>query len=385
MLFCGIDFGTTNTKAVLTDDRMTLLDRVTLGVPSQPFSAQTWLDHFYKIFENFQSNGMIKGETVACGLTAQGGSFVLLDSKFIPVSPACSWMEMSRPGTVEDLISEFGEREYYQKTGWEPAAWLMACKLKERLTGETKFTATVPEFIHARLFGRLVGDITNAEITGMYDFTRKSWDEEILAWAGIREEQLPEVRTELEVLAEGVSVAGVKVTMVTSSHDQYAAMRACGLDEHTLMLATGSAWVINGKSREPIFDPEHFLFHPGRDLLPEYFGYIHSFGPVGKEFEHVLKKGTTPEFMTETGKRVRGVLEKMGLCEKVTKLLMTGGAVRSNDWPRVIAESCGLTVEAVRFDELTAFGAAMFARSTMVDDVIKNTWPREAEVCVYES
>jgi sugar (pentulose or hexulose) kinase len=390
MLFCGIDFGTTNTKAVLVDAEMTLLGRVSFEVPAagpgHPLSAQTWLDHFYKVFDYFKSIGAIRGEKVACSLTTQGGSFVFLDSKFIPIFPACSWMELAGEKTAKDLESVFGKAEYYQKTGWEPHAWLMACKIKEQLIKSARFAATVPDFIHARTFGRLVGDITNAEITGLYDFGRKCWDKEILDWAGIREEQLSEVQTEVKVLAEDVSIAGIKVTMVTSSHDQYAAMRGCGLDEHSLMLATGSAWVINGKSREPIFDPDQFLFHPGRDLVPGYFGFIHSFGPVGKEYEQVLqKKESVPEFMARTGKRVGEVLEKMGNRKKISKLLMTGGAVRSREWPGVIVKTCGLAVEAVRFDELTAFGAAMFARSAVLGKGPAHTWPKEAEVCVYEA
>jgi sugar (pentulose or hexulose) kinase len=389
MLFCGIDFGTTNTKAVLVDAEMSLLGRVSFEVPAagpgHPFSAQTWLDHFYKVFDYFKSIDAIRGEKVACSLTAQGGSFVFLDSKFIPISPARSWLELSSEKTAKDLESVFGKAEYYQKTGWEPKAWLMACKIKEGPAKEARFAATVPDFIHARTFGRLVGDITNAEITGLYDFGRKCWDQEILEWAGIREEQLAEICSEVKVLAEDIAIAGTRVTMVTSSHDQYAAMRGCGLDEHSLMLATGSAWVINGKSRKPIFDPDQFLFHPGRDLLPGYFGFIHSFGPVGKEYEQVLqRKESMPDFMALTGKRVGAVLEKMGNRKKVTKLWMTGGALRSSEWPGIIATTCGLKVEAVRFDELTAFGAAMFARSVGIGEDTLGGWPKGVEICAYE-
>jgi glycerol kinase len=88
--------------------------------------------------------------------------------------------------------------------------------------------------------------------------------------------------------------------------------------------------------------------------------------------------------MAETGTRVRDILEKMGLRNTLTKLMMTGGAVRSREWPETIAKSCGLAVEAVRFDELTALGAALFARTAITGKCPQNTWPKEAEVCVYE-
>jgi len=384
MIYCGIDFGTTNTKAVLVDDQTTLLGRVTLEVKGSS-NAQVWIDHINKVCEIFASSHLIRGEKVVCSLTSQGGSFVLLDKKYDPISPAFSWMELSAPETARGLEEVWGSERYYRTTGWKADRWLLACKLKERLMGEAAFVASIPEFIHARLCGRFISDITNAQISGLYDFHRCQWDRDLLAWAGVREEQLPEVRTRLEILAEGISIAGLTVDLVTSSHDQYTAMRAGRVDEHTLMLATGSAWVINGKSREPHFDPDEYSVHPGRDLLPGYFGFIRSFGAVGKEFEGVMQSGSVSDFMKRTAANVRKVLAKVGAGKTLTRLLMTGGALRSPEWPQTIADVCGLEVEGVRFDELTAYGAAMFARSAVAgEDSLEEGWPKGVEVCVYE-
>jgi len=96
MLFCGIDLGTTNTKAVILDEDLTVLDKITLSLPvigdNCSFDANIWHSHFCKIIEYFGSRGLLKKTNkVSCCISAQGGTFVLLDKKFQPVTPAYSW------------------------------------------------------------------------------------------------------------------------------------------------------------------------------------------------------------------------------------------------------------------------------------------------------
>ena len=42
-------------------------------------------------------------------------------------------------------------------------------------------------------------------------------------------------------------------------------------------------------------------------------------------------------------------------------IVMTGGAAKSTIWPQIIADLCNVTVQAIVFDELTAYGAACYA------------------------
>jgi sugar (pentulose or hexulose) kinase len=436
MLFCGIDFGTTNTKAVLLDEAMELRGAVTFPVGLQEcpgrLSAQVWLDHFYRVLEYFQDADMIKKEKVVLSIAAQGGSFVLLDGQFEPISPAYSWLGLAKESTVADLVRTFGRDRFYHKTGFEPGGWLMACKLKEWLAeagserSRVAKVTTVPDFIHGRLTGRAVTDITNAQITGMFDFNMGRWDRDILDWIGCEPGWLPEVLDRAVIFEDGLSVRGVELSLVTGSHDQYAAMRAAGVAaEGQFMLGTGTAWVLNGKSREPLYDETHFKIHPGRDLIGEDFGYIATLGAVGNGFDLLLGRlGISHDrlakmegdlagvglprtavnadinqgavegdcetdelairrYMEAAGAKVRFLLEKLADVRKAEKIVMTGGAVGSGLWPAIVAGICNLPVEAVTFNELTAYGAALYAGMAAGRSVSAG-WPEGVRVRRFE-
>jgi sugar (pentulose or hexulose) kinase len=435
MLYLGVDIGTTNTKAVLLDEQQQLVDCASIpsAVPGKngELLAQSWHEHFCQLVHRFKEKGNFGQERIVCSITAQGGSFVLLNKQYKPVSSGYSWTSLASEHWVSDLKKTIEENAFYKMTGWEPAGWLMAVKLKElrqtrpELFADMRYAATVPEFIHSQLFGELVSDITNAQITGMFDFNIGDWSPEILDWVQIPKEALPRVLSSLEVFREDAVVEGQKISFVTSSHDQYAAMRACGVDQGSLMLATGTAWVINGKSAEPIYD-KHYLIHPGRDLTKDGYGYIATMGALGGGFDKLIERyglhyrdlaGIVDEFqkaglprqaididitqglicvngmnpaqavrryMEAVAALVRYVLEKMGVHQGLKKLLMTGGAVSGGLWPQIIANICRVPVEAVTFGELTAYGAALLAKSAVMENVKTNSWPTEAKVCVYE-
>ena len=158
----------------------------------------------------------------------------MLDEKFDPVSRAYSWTKNADDNTIEDMISAFGTEQYYHLTGWEPSKWLMAGKIKDLISKKqipeyTRYIATVPDFIHSRIAGEFITDITNAQITGLCDFQNTIWDEEILNWVGIDNTLLPKIADNLSILFDNVKTKWGKISFATSSHDQYAAMQAAGL------------------------------------------------------------------------------------------------------------------------------------------------------------
>ena len=115
MIFCGIDIGTTNTKAVLIDSDGQLIDRANINVERSDAGVETayWYEHFCDIFDYFSSKGHFADSTVMCSLTTQGGSFILLDQKFNPVSRTYSWTENADENTVEDMINVLGNEQFY--------------------------------------------------------------------------------------------------------------------------------------------------------------------------------------------------------------------------------------------------------------------------------
>ena len=430
MVFCGIDIGTTNTKAVVLDCEDNLLDCVNIAAENQR-DAKTWYEHFCQVLDYFSSRGHFSGQEIACSVTAQGGTFVLLDDSFKPVSPAYSWTIKAGSGVAEELVNCLGEQEYYHLTGWRPGFWLAVCKLRELarngdIPGNTRFIASVPDFIYSQITGKLITDITNAQITGIADFEKAQWNAKVVDWTGIEDKLLPSIKSKLEIVFDKIPTRWGKMSFVTSSHDQYAAMQAAGLEpDKGVMLGTGTAWVINGRSSKAIYDNESFLIHPGRDLYSDCFGYIITLGQTGKGFDGLLERFglegsdlggientfgdderpcnaievdvfsgeiaseansslTIRRYMEWAGSVVAFVLERFELTSGQGQIVMSGGATRSRFWPQIVADLCGITVHAIDFPEFTAYGAALHAMGGVSGKTSWGHLPEEIDMQIYE-
>ena len=433
-LFCGIDFGTTNTKAVLLDQELLLLDRTTLPVNDYSASGTKliWYSHFKEIIQFFKSQGLLNGNNVVCSITSQGGTFVFLDENFMPIIEPVSWLENADQMSVNSIDNILTSGEFYKMTGWEPHPWLAVFKIKEYLTNKKsilkklKYVSTIPEYIHAQLTGEFTTDITNAQITGMCDFESGQWSSEILDWIGLSKESLPKISTHPEIIIEEADVSGVKIRFATSSHDQYAAIQAAGLiSQKDILLGTGTAWVLNGVSDEPVYEANDFSVHPGRDVIKDRYGYILTLGPIGSEYDAVLsrmnidqnqadglisnfnqaslnddnidltqdssadsnitKAKTIKSYMDQAANKVALGLEKLGFKDRVNKIVMSGGAANSSYWPQAIATACGVVVETVKCPEFTAYGAALLARVASGFEESREGWPDCFDVLSFES
>jgi len=429
MVFCGIDIGTTNTKAIVLDEDGRVIDETTLAAPIAQGDVY-WYEHFRRIMDHFAERGRFAGEPIACSVTGQGGSFVLLDDRYRPVGRVCCWTELADAAIVEDMVSAFGEVEYYHLTGWPPHGWLAAAKLRQmaerrQIPEEACRMATVPDFVYAQLLGELLTDVTSAQITGLADFQGLRWSRAILNWVEIDENWLPAIVPGLDVLAEDIESPWGELTLVTGSHDQYAAMEAAGLVKDTnVMLGTGTAWVIDGRTSGPLFDDERFLIHPGQDLRPDCCGFIVTLWQIGAGLDRLLRRfGLTqaslaeleaasagmdvPEgpvrvdldtaevepagdrassvrrYMEWAGSVVAHALEVCGLRPGLEKIVATGGAMASRFWPQAIADLCGLTLEAVDCPSFTAYGAALHARVALLGAPRSHRFPDTAMVKTY--
>ncbi len=432
MIFCGIDIGTTNTKAVVLDGDGQVLEETTLPAPATTGAAGKayWYAHFCRVMDYFGGRGRFAGQPIACSVTGQGGSFVLLDEAHRPVGDACSWTALAEEAVVCDLVETLGAAACYRRAGWPPHGWLAACKLRQmvetrQFPHETRHLATVPDSIYAQLTGALATDITSAQITGLADFRKSQWSRDMVRWVGVPKEWLPPIVPDLRVVAEGLRTGWGRMTLVTGSHDQYAAMEAAGLEkDKSVMLGTGTAWVLNGRTSQPLYDEARFLIHPGRDVRPDCYGFIVTLWQIGAGFDKLLGNlGVTPaslaqledalageggpqeriivdldagtvrpadsvrlavrRYMEWAGAEVRGALENCGLTQGLEKIIVAGGAMKSRFWPQAIADICGRAVEAVDYPYFTAYGAALHARAAVQGSAAAHRFPSTAVVRTY--
>jgi xylulokinase len=429
MVFCGIDIGTTSTKGIVLDEGGRVIDEATLPTPTAPMGTY-WHEHFCRIMDLFAERGQFAGQSIACSVTGQGGSFVLLDDRYQPVGDACCWTGLAEETIVRDLVDAFGETEYYHVTGWPPHGWLAAAKLRQmverkQVPEDACCIATVPDFVYAQFLGELLTDVTSAQITGLADFQGLRWSRAILEWIGLDEGWLPTIVPGLRVLAEDVESPWGNLILATGSHDQYAAMEAAGLDRDTcVMLGTGTAWVLDGRTSRPVFDDVRFLTHPGQDLRPDCCGLIVTLWQIGAGLDKLLRhSGLTQASLTEleaafagmsvpegpvrvnldagvvgpsgdaatsvrrymewAGSTVAHALEVCGLKHSLERIVVTGGAMASRFWPQTISSICGLTLEAVDCPSFTAYGAALHARRALLGPDRSRRFPNTATIRTY--
>lgn len=404
MVFCGIDVGTTNMKGIVLDERGEILSSISIANPDAS-DGVFWYENFEKAMDKFKSDGVFESQEIYCSITSQGGSFILLDESLKPASDMYIWTDMESGKEAAQSYEEKNGREgFYKLTGWGARGWLPVFKLKNISKESYSKVAFVPDFIYAQIAGELVTDVTNAQITGLYDYEKNCWSDELTDWAGVEKNSLPTVCDSLQVIFKGLGTKWGKLNIVTSTHDQYAAMNAVSLEvDKDIMLASGTAWVVNSRRSEAIYDKNGEMLHPGRDISGDNYGNISVVGSnLGKGFHDLLcsigvgydelesledeilaldvpeKEFEQTGYDVETEKvlLIRRYMEwmaavvkshfvKQGFMDGLKEIILTGGAANSRVLPQILANVCGVEVKTVVFPELTAYGAAKFAAESV--------------------
>lgn len=276
------------------------------------------------------------------------------------------------------------------------------------------------EFVNFHLTGRFVADPTNAAIRQLFNIKDGTWDKEILDAVGITEEKLPEVipmgAPVGKLTAKAAEALGLseKVTVFNGAHDQYCAALGSGaVEAGDMLLATGTAWVVLGVTDELLYTDNHICpgIHPAgnfgamaslvsagsalkwyKNLIDGDFrkmdeeagsrlesskdlfvlpyvagaGFPHNRPDmkgcvIGFDLSHD-KYHIARAFMEGVAFEARCVLEEFAAKGmKINKLMMTGGAARSQLWSEIVGYITGCEVYRMEEPETCCVGAAMSA------------------------
>ena len=120
---------------------------------------------------------------------------------------------------------------------------------------------SVPDYVSVKMTGIAAVDPSDAGINQFSDISRGSYDAKLLAFAGIREEQLPKIvpsgtaighLTEQAAAELGLSTDAV---LVAGAHDQYAvAVGAGATEDGDILIGSGTCWVVTAISNASSFD-----------------------------------------------------------------------------------------------------------------------------------
>ncbi len=367
------------------------------GVITQ--DPRDWYDAVREIVP--EAAGDRADDVEAVSFSTQGGTLVLTDGKGDPVCPASSWMDGGGAPAVEELRASV--EDVRGITGWEPNGWMSAAKLRcGGLHGADKVLSTV-EYVNYRLTGRFACDPSNGAMQGLMDGRRQEWDDRLLAFAGVRRDQMP------ELVPSGTSVGGLTkkaaadlglptgTPVISGGHDQYCAALGAGLSEPgDLLISGGTAWVLFTLTREfPAFGAW------GRPLTGPGYGVISSIGSAGASMEWAARLAGCslreadeaaasaedaplfyPGFGSGTGARLEGleldhdsssVLRAVmeGVAFEVrrrseafgspARVYVNGGASKSAVWMQILSDVLGRPVTVIGEGDLACVGAAKLA------------------------
>lgn len=135
-------------------------------------------------------------QIVAVGLSTYFHSLLALDGSGAPLTPVLTWADTRAVDEADALKAEYGT-SLYARTGCPLHTLYPLSKLVWLRTHEPDLFARARRFASAKdwlvlqLTGQWAVDHSIATGSGMFNLQRMVWDEEVLAVAGARPEQLP--------------------------------------------------------------------------------------------------------------------------------------------------------------------------------------------------
>lgn len=297
----GLDLGTTNVKALLTDSGGAVLAVASAPVPLHYVGADGVEQDIEEIWRaTLTVIGRLAADrdlsdVAAVGVSSQAGAMQILDASFAPVGPVLSWLDGRAKTLGRRLVDELGVEWFTKHIGHGGFGIAAVQLLRPELLAEDCRVGFVGDVIVSRLCGRGAHDATSLSLALLYNPTLDREDDDLLARLGVRRDQLPDllpasesaggltaVTAEATGLPEGVPVSA-------AIHDQYAAAVGCGcVHAGDVMFGAGTAWVllaVTDRLGDSVF-PSAFLC---RHVVDGLFGHIVSMGNGGSSLTWALQ------------------------------------------------------------------------------------------------
>lgn len=304
-MYLGLDLGTTNVKATLTDDSMRIVAEGTS--PVERFTAaEGVVEQDIDQIEQAAIRAIVEAVATvdptsvrAIGISSQGGALQLLDGDGGPIGHVISWMDQRGHEYDRRLVERQGCDWLVDHIGCNLSTMTLGqlLRLKDqepKLLASAKGIGWVGDLIVERLCGRRAHDATSLSIAMLYNPRLREADPELLELLEIQDKRLPDLIPATEsaggltdVMAKATGLrAGTPVSPAV--HDQYAASLGAGsTGPSDVCLGSGTAWVLLANCQKlmpPVANDTFVCSH----LVPGLFGQMLSMGNGGSAFEWAL-------------------------------------------------------------------------------------------------
>lgn len=269
------DLGTSGNKATLFSEEGVLLDSEVFAYDTHYFhdtwveqNAWDWWEAVCKTTAGLISRtGVAKEDIKAVSFSGQMMGCLCVDRKGNPLRPSIIWADQRAKRQAAQIGEKISQWDFYHIVGHPNTASYGIQKLmwirdnEPYIYEQTYKTLNAKDFIVLRLTGNFYTEYSDGNSTGCFDLQRFRWSEEILSYAGIEMDKLPELKPSTFV-AGGVTMEAARATglmpgtpVVLGGGDGVASNVGAGsiVPGRTYSCMGTSAWITT-TSEKPIFD-----------------------------------------------------------------------------------------------------------------------------------
>jgi len=217
-VFLGIDIGTSSVKAVLVDERESIVAQAAMPLsvtrPRPMFAEQDPHDWWLATVAAIGTLPLRARAAVrALGLTGQMHGATLLDESGKTLRPAILWNDgRSALECMELERREPRSREItgnIMMPGFTAPKLLWVARHEPQIFARTVGVLLPKDYVRWKLTGEAVSDMSDAAGTGWLDVGRRDWSDEMLAATGLSRSHMPR-------LVEGSAVSGTLTPAVAA-------------------------------------------------------------------------------------------------------------------------------------------------------------------------
>jgi xylulokinase len=286
----GIDVSTTATKALLIDERGTVIAVAATEYPfetprplwSEQDAALFWNGTVQSIRDVLEKSRINPADIAAVGLTGQMHGATLLDVHGEPLRPCILWNDQRTHKQCDDITTRVGAARVLQLTGNPILTGFTAPKILWVRENEPDVYRRIAhillpkDYARYKLTGEFFSDVSDSSGTSLFDVGARAWSEEMLRALDIPRAWLPEV-TESPVVSAKISADAARATglvagtpVVGGAGDQAAQAVGTGIVRQGIVSATlGTSGVVFASSDTYRIEPQgrlHAFCHavPGK-------------------------------------------------------------------------------------------------------------------------
>ncbi|MCB9296470.1 MAG: gluconokinase [Lewinellaceae bacterium] len=274
--YIGIDIGTTSTKALALAPAGETLAVARASYPTlspqpgwQEQDPEALRRAVVEVLQKLVAR--LAGPPGAIGLSCAMHSLIAVDESGRPLTNAILWSDCRSEKQAEMLKGTAAGNALYRACGTPIHPMSPLCKLRwmqeerPQLFQQAARFLSIKDYILARLGGECRADISLASASGLMDIRELAWHAPALAYAGIREEQLPPLAgpchlarldsPELPPLFRGVPLA------LGGSDGCLANLGALALRPEELVLTIGTSGALRTTRPQPVIEPGKQIFN----------------------------------------------------------------------------------------------------------------------------